>query len=187
MLPVRIQKPQSLPVTLAEAKKHLLAADFDDDDTLITAYLEAATTKIERELDMALVTQTWRQVFSGFSPAMLLSIRPARSVSKVEYYDPSGAKLTIDPDQCGLFAVAGASIVVPNSGNTWPQSADRFDAVTIEYVAGDDVSDVPADLKTAIILHAASLYKNREGEVKSGNDQNDPYLSLILPYRKPKV
>lgn len=187
MLPVRIQNPSSLPVTLAEAKKYLIADDFEDDDAIITGYLSSATAKIERELDLALVTQTWRQFFCRFDSSMILSIRPAASIESVWYFDRSGTKIVLPSDRYSLFRVPGGSAVVPAQGERWPDTADRADAVTIDYIAGNEINDVPADLKLAVILDTASLYANREGAAKTGTDVTDAYLSCLMPYRLTRV
>jgi hypothetical protein len=41
--------------------------DFDDDDLLLEALIGAATAHLEKVLDIAIVTQSWRQDFGNFS------------------------------------------------------------------------------------------------------------------------
>lgn len=59
--PIRTVPPAETPVTLAEAKAHL-RVDFDEDDALIGAILNAATEYLDGWdgiLSRCLVTQTW--------------------------------------------------------------------------------------------------------------------------------
>ncbi|MBB4126224.1 hypothetical protein GGR77_001514 [Xanthomonas translucens] len=72
------------PVTLADAKKHLVVLH-DADDTLIAAFITAAREVVEQQTGYALATATydWTPVGDGRSP---LPIEPAQLDSAPDAY-----------------------------------------------------------------------------------------------------
>lgn len=99
MKPVLTDVPALRPVSLAEAKAHL-RVDFSDDDTLISALIDAATAHIDGYtgiLARALVTQTWRQDFCDWpgDRVLRLPLAPVASVESVKYFDAANVETTV--------------------------------------------------------------------------------------------
>jgi uncharacterized phiE125 gp8 family phage protein len=190
LAPVLISAPTLDPVTLAEAKNHL-RVDSDDEDTFIEALVTAATAHLDGHsgvLGRALVTQTWRQDFDGFSDALRLPLFPVASITHVKYYDADNALQTLSSSVYSLFVDGGGAYVALAPDQEWPSSYSRVDAVAVTYVAGLAVGSVPMPIKAAILLMVGDLYANREtaqvGSVASKIPMSTTVDALISPYRR---
>jgi uncharacterized phiE125 gp8 family phage protein len=78
----------------------------------------------------------------------------------VTYFDDSGVEQTLDPTTYEVFANKITLLV----GSAWPDMISRRqDCIRIEYPCGygDDASDVPPRLRTAIRFLANWWYENR--------------------------
>ncbi|RWK12530.1 head-tail connector protein [Mesorhizobium sp.] len=187
LAPVRTVAPAEAPVSLDEMKLHLHAGD--DEDTLIQAYIDAATAHLDGYtgiIGRALVTQTWQQDFSGFSHSLRLPLGPLESVSSVTYYDGSNVQQTLATSVYDKFTDALGPHVGLKPGQSWPSTYTRPDAVRVTFVAGEDVADVPAPIKVAIMLLAANWYENRESVTLGSIPSEMPMgvAALIAPYRR---
>ena len=189
LVPVRTVAPAVDVVSLNEAKAHL-RVEHTAEDTLITAMVAAATQHLDGwsgVLGRCLVTQTWRQAYSGFPAGSTLRL-PLPDVQSVtlSYTDPAGAPQTVSAADYPLVNDVCGGAVVLASGASWPSAADRPDAVSATFVAGyGNAAAVPAPIKAAILLHVGTLYENR----KSVTDDAMAVLplaydALIAPYRK---
>jgi uncharacterized phiE125 gp8 family phage protein len=74
-------------------------------------------------------------------------------------------------------------------GQQWPSAYSRPDAVSVSFVAGTPVDEVPLSLKAAILLHVGHLYQNREAVTVDAVSNFLPlgYEALIWPFKKPGV
>lgn len=157
--------PATEPVSLAEAKAHLRCGD--DEDALITALIQAAREQAEHLLNRSLITQTWERVLDAFPAVELpLGMPPVQSVSSVRYYDPAGAPQTLDPSAYSLDADTDAGWIIPAYGTSWPDTIDTPNAVRVRFVCGyGGAADVPAAIRSWILLRIGTLYKHREETV----------------------
>jgi uncharacterized phiE125 gp8 family phage protein len=168
-----ITPPSVEPVTLAEAKLHL-RVDHTDDDTLIGLYIEGARQFTEKFTARALVTQTWELVIDQFPLSeIMIPLPPLQSVTSIKYDAPNGVEQTLATTGYDVDTASQPGWVVPATSG-WPSTIDAINAVRIQFVAGyspttdsppDLVANIPSNLKTAILLHAANLYANRESVV----------------------
>lgn len=150
----------STGVTLAEAKAHC-RVDSDDEDTMIQAYVNAATAYVERRTGVAMVAQTWEDVLDAFpSGAIELGIGPLISVTSVKYDDADGSEQTVDPSDYQVDTVSLTPRVVPVS--SWPSTADKINTVRVRFVAG---AGTPDDVRSAILLLVGHWYRTREAVV----------------------
>jgi len=104
------------------------------------------------------VTSYWPAVFT-------LSRGPVQSVASIKY-KPAGATLvTLAGSEWAASLKSLPVMISPAYGKTWPSATlDVADPIEVEYVAGFGLNetDVPASLKQATAILAASLYGNRE-------------------------
>lgn len=188
LAPVLVTPADGAVVSLDEAKLHM-RVDSDEDDALITSLVQSATEHVERTLDLALLQQDWRQDFPGFGDRLRLPLRPVdTSTIVVTYRDADDAQQTLATSVYRVATDATGTYVRLASGESWPSTYDRDDAVSIEFTAGyGDAASVPAALKVAILLHVAFLYERRENHADVTIAPTGAYDMLVWPYRRPKV
>lgn len=188
MKPVRTVAPTEPPVSLAEAKAHL-RVDFEDDDGLIAALVDAATEHLDGYtgiLGRALVTQTWRQDFCDWPADRVLRLKlaPVASVTSVKYFDASNAEITVAASgNYALLEDASGAYIKFTSGFSAPALYDeRDDRIRVTFVAGyGDPAEVPAAIRAALLLIVGDLYKNRDAGAVA---PNAAVSALLQPYRR---
>ncbi len=188
--PVRTVGPAEPLLSLVEAKAHL-RVDHSEEDTLITSLVAAAEAYLDGwtgVLGRALVTQTWRQDFEAFEDALRLPLWPVASVSSVTYKDEAGTAQTVSASNYQLLADGLGAYVAIKPGLSWPSPGDHLAPVSVTYVAGQAVADVPAAIKHAALLMIGDLYRNREtaaiGAQASEIPMSATVNALLAPYRR---
>lgn len=163
-----ITPPTEYPLTLAEVKAHL-RVDHTDEDTMITAYLAAATAHAEKFMGRALITQTLELVLDSFYDAqIMIPMPPLQSVVSVRYDDAAGDEQTLVENTDYVVDTASQPGWVVAVDETWPTTIDTVNSVRIRFIAGyatadsPPVENVPFDIKAAILLMTGSLYEHRE-------------------------
>lgn len=177
--------PTAEPVPLGVARAHC-KIDGSDDDAVLTTYILAARTYVERITGRALMTQTWRMTVDEFPEYSLeLPLSPVASVSSVTYLDAAGATQTVS---AATYVVDTSSVparLALADGAAWPTPAVRPGAVSITFVAGGTLAEVPEPLRQAIVLLVAHWHANREA-VNVGNIVTSVPLAfdaLVAAYR----
>lgn len=162
---VRVSGPDSEPVSLAEAKKHL-RVDHPEDDATIARYLFAARRHLENVTGFVLLSQTFDLTLDWFPcgrDPIVLPRSPAMSVSSISYVDTAGASQVWDVAnyQVDISAIPGRVRPAPNV--TWPSTRQQMAAVTVRFVAGHASTAVlPDEFLQAILLLLGHWYQNRE-------------------------
>lgn len=162
LAPVRTVAPLTEPVTLEQAKAHLRVTS-DTEDTLIAALVSAAVSHLDGWsgiLGRCLISQTWRQDFSGFGIIRLPFPNVASVV--VAYTDGNGVSQVLAGSNYHIVNGLGGTWIELADGGSFPSTASQPDAVRVTFVAGyGGADDVPAGLKAAILLHVGHLFENR--------------------------
>lgn len=189
MLAPKLIIPPAHPiVSLDEAKVQCRADDVGDiEDALIDGYIAAATRHIEKSLELALATQTWEQSYPALDACLRLPMGPVATVASVKYFDASGTSQTMAPSDYELLADEAGPYVSLWPSVSLPQTFDRPDAVTVQFVAGQEAADVPRELKVAILLHVAFLYRFRESGLDVSVTPTGAYEALVWPYKQTRV
>lgn len=156
------------PVSLVEAKQQLYV-DHSDDDVLITGMIETATLQAQSFTQRLFVTQTVEWVLPGFCPCIKLPVAPVakEGIVSIKYFDwATQTQMELDAAKYVAQACGPTLKVFPAFGMTWPLVfAHSAEPVVIQFTAGEAVKDVPANVKTAILMHVAHFYRNRESVV----------------------
>lgn len=179
-----VTPPAAEPVTLDEAKAWA-KIDADDDDALVSQLVTAARITAEEFTRRVFVTQTWRLTLDleasllnsalpegkydlpvtaldgGLPREVQIPKPPLQSVASVTTYALDNSSSSFASSNY-LVDTAGGRLVL-NLGCIWPPNLRPRAAVEINYVAGygDTGSDVPQPIKTAILIHVASMYEQR--------------------------
>lgn len=181
---VLVTPPAAEPVTLAQAKKQLELASSDTaHDAHLALLIQAAREQWEADTDSCCLTQTWKVYAEEFDDdEIYLPKRPIQSVTHVKYYDASNVQQTLSTSVYSLDDAARA--VRLDSLQVWPAVYDRFDAITITFVAGyTSAAALPAIHKQAILLLVGKYFENRDMHV-SGAYTDAAYDALVTKFMR---
>jgi uncharacterized phiE125 gp8 family phage protein len=156
--------PATEPVSLAEAKAQL-RVEHNDEDTLILSLISAARRKLEQETGRALLSQTITEYWDEWPTDGIfeLSIYPVTAVTSFQYIDTDGATNAWPSDNYHTSFTGMSVRIWTDPEIDAPDLGDYPDAVQISYTAGESaVTDVPPELKHAILTTVALLYERRE-------------------------
>ena len=168
LAPVLITPPALMPVTVS-AVKQAARIDAPDEDIYIDALIAAAVGYLDGPngiLGRCMVTQVWAQSFSAFPADDTIRLPlPDVAAVTVTYRDAANATQTLSSSAWQLAADARGAFLRLVPPAVWPVNFDRPDAVTVQMTAGYGVpAAVPAPLRTAICIMAATMDMNREGQ-----------------------
>jgi uncharacterized phiE125 gp8 family phage protein len=200
----RTTQPATEPVDLVEAKTHL-RLDTNDYDSRITAFVQAAREALEIATERTMITSTWRLKLDAFplartrpathrqlergtlasepgAAAIKLPRPPLQSVNSVKYVDTDGTEQTLSASKYIVDSDSDPARLTEAHGETWPDTRDIVNAVTIDYDAGygDDAIDVPQALREAILMHVEMMHDRPVGSELSAMER--AYQSLIAPF-----
>jgi len=177
----------ALPV--AFFKDHLrLGSGFSDDglqDDLLESFLRSALAAIEARTGKALIERTFSWTLTRWrdGAAQALPIAPVSAIVDVVRVDRADVESVVDPQsyylrpdmQRPVLAAVGARL--PSIGDTG--------SVRIRMLAGfgPDWSDLPADLRQAVLLLASHYYEYRHEVQYDGGCMPFGVSALIERYR----
>lgn len=172
----RVVDPVVEPVTLTEAKNHLKVDDEGSpahpDDDLIENLITASREWCEAYTGRSFIEQTWRVTLDEFPKEIVLPRPPLMDVESIQYIDLSGNTQTVSTSVYRVD-LDGSRITLEDT-QSWPDTLNVSNAVTIRFRSGydsgsspQDASKVPSSIKAAILLMLGSLYEHRQ-EVLTG-------------------
>lgn len=178
-----ITAPAANPVDSATVKLHLRVIGTSE-DALIDLYTNAAISALEKTIEGALITQTWDFYLDSFASERIdITLPPLQSVTSIKYLDANGAQQTLSNTRYTVDTASKPGGVVVDSDG-WPVTYDTVNAVIIRFVAGfGSAADVPASLRSALLLHIGDLYENRQTGSERQVFNNPAYDLLTYPYR----
>ena len=168
--------PAAEPILLADAKRHL-RVDADDENSLITLYIQVARETVENFTNRSLITQERTAKLDFFPNLILLPNGPVQTGVTIEYYNESNVLTTLSTSE--YYEDVSSDVARLEPVNYWPSTYDRPNAVEITYNAGYGSSgtDVPSPLRHAMLLIIGHLYENRQNVIMSGS----PTAVLTIP------
>lgn len=164
--PTLVTPPAVVPLSLGEIKQQC-RVDFDDDDALLEAYIDAAVAHLDGYsgiLGRCLINQVWRQSYPCWSRVLQLPF-PDVSAAVVAYDDEDGAEQTVASDQYEVIEAARGAVVVFGDDFSAPSLSSATELpVRINLTAGygPAATDLPASILMAAKLLVAHWYMNRE-------------------------
>jgi uncharacterized phiE125 gp8 family phage protein len=183
--------PAKEPVGPDDLVKVHLHVDGGDEDALITNAIKASREWAEAEMGRACIQQTLElrlPVFCG--PYIEIPMPPLIQVVSVTYLDYAGVRQTWDPTLWSFSAPAGERCgrgrLFPLPFGIWPVAMEFHDSVIITFKAGYGLepANVPASIRSAILLQVGDLYRNREASIVGTIVAANPAaLALLGPFR----
>ena len=189
--------PDTLPVSLAEAKAHLRVVDFTDDDEYIVSLINAATTWCEDYCDRTFADKTYTVAFDDFPalrtelprPPVRLNATAASATVTISYVDTSGTTQTLTWSQSGtqqfrLDRDHVPALIYPLYLQDWPMVRLDDKSVQITYLAGyGGAANVPMPAKHAIKMLVGHWYATREAVGSVGQDVPMSVHALLAPLK----
>lgn len=181
--------PAAEPVEVSDVKTHLRVT-FDDDDTYFGTLIKVARRAIETQTQRALITRTLKLVLESFPASRVIELpfSPVQSVTSVKYYASGASSLsTLSSDNYRVDTNSTPGRVVLKEGQSWPAEWANGNAVEITYVSGhgDAKTDVPEDLRHAVLMLCGHYYENREDSSTGPTVQAVPRAvdALCMPWK----
>jgi len=160
----RTVAPTSLPLKKSEVKQHLNlnVTDISHDEEL-DLLIESAVSKYEQDTSSAILAQTWVQLFPVFQDGLRISKFPVSTISSIAYFDQAGASQALSSSVYAYDQTAREIRLKPNQ--SWPDVQDRWDAVTVTFVAGyaNDAA-IPRQVKHALLLLVGHYFDGDRGD-----------------------
>lgn len=167
--------PTAEPITLDEAKLHA-KIDINTDDSTTTRMISASRRWVETYTGRQIMQATWTAYWDTFPPscpsrpwnaAIYLPYPPIIQINSLKYYDTTNTQQTLTAGTDYGIDTSEPSRIVHLFGAIWPQTYAKLGAVSAEYVAGygNDASDVPENVKQAILILVNQMDRYREKTV----------------------
>jgi uncharacterized phiE125 gp8 family phage protein len=185
----RVTSPSNLPVSLSEVKDHLRLSSSDTThDNHLQLLIEAATERLEDDIDRQIINANYRQSQLVWSEednlvgSIKLYKRAITDVVSVQYYDEDNVLQTLDPSKYEYDA--GRTRVWLAAGEQWPSlSSDKTgNKVEIVFTAGYGSADttVPRSMKAAILLCVGKWFFDPAQEGSALHSQEVAYERLVM-------
>jgi uncharacterized phiE125 gp8 family phage protein len=154
-----ITPPVALAVSLDEARV-TARLDGTEADVELIRVIGQHTRDAEHETGRALVQQTYRLTLDEFPAAFVLEYPPILTVEHIKFYDASGVRQTLHPDDYLVDNESEPGEIVPAPGRAWPATQGRINAVEVQYSCGYGVDDstVPDEIKGYILGKVAEHF-----------------------------
>ena len=166
-----VTAPARQPVTLAEAKIQC-RVDIDDDNELISDYINAATLRCQLASRRTFISTTYDGYFDSWPCSPIeFPFTPLQSVTGVYYTDEAEAETTWASTNYLVDLITEPGRLKYKSTAVIPSVILReVNGVRVRFVAGygDDVTDVPEIYRQAIKMLVGHYYENREA-INVGN------------------
>ena len=109
------------------------------------------------------------------SDVIFLPRPPLVSVASVQFIDEDGVTQTFAASKTDVDTNSQPGRIVPAFGETWPDTRNVQNAVTITYDSGfGAASAVPQTIKQALFMMIGGWFENREEVVLTGTPKNIP-------------
>ncbi len=172
-------------IDLATIKLHCRVTH-DVEDALLVTYLTAAARTFEAQTGRQFGTATWTLTLDAL-PAVIQIDRPAVAAVTLKIIDADGVEQTVATEQMTLVRGDFASYLSPAPGAVWPVPAAIPGAVTVtitENMLAATGGEIDGDLKAALLLMIAHLYRRREAvSEESLHEVPMAVATLLTPYR----
>lgn len=190
-----ITPPATEPVSRAEAKAQCVVdVGFTADDALFDIYIAAARSSAEKYTGTGIMPQSWTLTVPQFPQCgefIELPRGPVVSIDSITYLDQAGATQTLDPSLYVWERSQLSDRISLAANQVWPSTLRQADAVSIAFTVGfvADITAnplvplVPTDLKAALLMRVADLYRNREAQLVGGgglaSSENSAFHNLL--------
>lgn len=194
MVLTEVSAPPAAAIPVRAFAEHLrLGSGFADDgsqDAVLELYLRAAMAAVEARIGRALLSRafTWTVTRWREDASQGLPVAPVTSVDAIRLIGAEGDETDVDPEAWSLLRDGQRPRLVGRFGRSLPRIPQTGHA-EIRFTAGygDDWDGLPADLRHAVFLLAATYYENRAEPGQASGTMPFGVLVLLEPYRALRV
>ena len=160
----KVTSPNTTALIATSDAKLYLKVDISDDDTIIAGLVTAATKSAEEYTNRFFLSTTIEQYATTFADIKNLLKSPVSTVVRIQYYDENNSLQTLSSDFWDVTAAVEPSQIYLKPNKSFPQIAQREDAVIVKYIVGygSATTDVPLPITQACYLIIGHLYQNRQ-------------------------
>lgn len=174
------------PVDLDYLRDHLRIDD-NEQDSYLSALLQSARDTAEQFIDGIIADREFELKLDAFSSEIILPCRPVDpSTITISYVAQDETTQTVD--SFDYKSTDFGTSIFPKVGESWPGTRRVSDAVTITFEAGFNAAkgEVPAAIKHAVVMIAATLYSLPQDHIPGGGLSAVPMSSkfLLQPFKK---
>jgi len=158
----------SFAVSLAEAKTHLRVTETADDD-LIESLIEAASNWAQKYQNRKYLTETCVDYLDAWPKVIRTRWSPLIAVTSIQYVDTGGTTQTWANTLYTVDTITEPARIVPAYNESYPDLRGDQNGIIVTYTAGygSNRSDVPQEIRSAILLLVGQLYANREAAIEA--------------------
>ena len=163
----RTVAPTVEPITVAEVMASL-DIQRDDQEDMLTRLIQTAREWAEEQTNRQFISATWQFSLDRFPCGpILLPKCPVQTVSSVTYMNAAGASTTFSSGSYQVVVDSEPAEIHVGYGLAWPATQDIPRAVVVEYIAGYGAAatDVPARVKSLLMLLVGGMYEFRESHI----------------------
>ena len=183
------------PVSADVFFDHIVYTTSDQSDIdLATRLIASATAFAESYTGRFFIIRNVIHSYNSFPAMSMTNKQPltllggtANSIASISYYDSAFTSQSVATYR--QIDKNGKSHIYPAMGSQWPTdvATGEPDVVSVTYETGSLPADVPAPVRSAILLIAASLWEHRENEIVGTNIKSlKPVIAakdLLHPYK----
>lgn len=181
----------ALPVE--DFKAHLrLGTGFTGDnvqDAVLESFLRAAMAAVEARTSKVLLSRgmVWTRPAWRNRGGEVLPVGPVTAITRVSRVDAEGVEVDVDTDRYRLEPDLSAPRLCPRGAGLPDAPTDG--AIRVRFTAGFGPawSDLPADLRQAVMLLAAHYYENRDATGLGEGCMPFGVTSLLERYRPLRI
>ena len=178
-----VTAPTAEPITIAEARAQVRVSDALSDAKL-ASLIFAAREWAQGVTKRVFMEQTWDYTLDGFAAVIKLPFGPVSSVTSITYYDTSNASQTLSASVYDADLKSVVAKITTAEGYSWPDTYERYNAVTVRFVAGYPANH--PDLMTvreAMLLHVEAHYDRDVSNFRTLMDAAEALLSPLVVVR----
>ena len=201
----RTTAPATEVATVAEMDTYLRGDNVLEsvDGELLTTLIQAAREYVEEFTRLAFIAQTWTLYMDDWPRAnnplewwdgvregsqvgsytgeLVLPRGPLLGVTSLSVFDYDNTETVFSASNYFINTNSNPGSLILNSGQQWPIFYRQKQGIKVVYTCGygDNPTDVPAPLRTAIRMLAAHWYENREF-TKTQSDMNQAVAPVHL-------
>jgi uncharacterized phiE125 gp8 family phage protein len=180
---ILLEGPTSEPITLVQLKHNcnMAISDTAHDDKL-NLLIAMARQKWEADTDSCCLTQVWSVAIDSFPGVEFrLPKRPIQDIADIAYYDLNNENQLLGEEVYSLNAPARK--VHLNTLQNYPSTYERWDAVTVTFVAGyDSPANVPALHKQAMLMLATFYFENPDMLMSEAMQTLKAYETIVTQF-----